>query len=128
MLRFYDEALNAGREDAFTELLAPDVAYYNPATGTARGPGGVLAAIRGLRAAFPDLRYTVEELVVDGDRVAARFTLRGTHHGPFRGKAATGRSVEVGGSTHYRVAGGKLTEVRVFADFLGLMRQIDAEL
>ncbi|WP_373372030.1 ester cyclase [Nannocystis radixulma] len=128
MLRFYDEALNAGREDAFTELLAPDVAYYNPATGTARGPGGVLAAIRGLRAAFPDLRYTVEDLVVDGDRVAARFTLRGTHHGPFRGQAATGRSVEVGGSTHYRVAGGKLTEVRVFADFLGLMRQIDAEL
>lgn len=128
VLRFYEEALNAGREDAFAELLAPDVAYYNSATGAVRGPEGVVTAIRGLRAAFPDLRYTVEELLVDGDRVAARFTLRGTHHGPFRGRAATGRSVEVGGSTHYRVAGGKLTEVRVFADFLGLLRQLGAEL
>lgn len=128
VLRFYEEALNAGREEAFTELLAPDVAYFNPATGTARGPEGVLAAIRGLRAAFPDLRYTVEELIVDGDRVAARFTLRGTHRGPFRGRAATGLTVEIGGSTHYRVAGGKITEVRVFADFLGLLRQIGVEL
>ncbi|MCY1008588.1 isochorismatase family protein [Nannocystis pusilla] len=127
VLRFYEEALNAGREEAFTELLAPDVAYFNPATGTARGPEGVLAAIRGLRAAFPDLRYTVEELIAEGDRVAARFTLRGTHRGPFRGRAATGRTVEIGGSTHYRVAGGKLTEVRVFADFLGLLRQIGVD-
>lgn len=124
--RFYAEALNDGRDDAFTELLAAGVVYHNTATGPCSGPEAVRAAIAGLRAAFPDLRYDLHELLRDGDRVVARFTLRGTHRGPFRGHPATGRPVEAQGCTIYRLAGGKIVALDVFADVAAILHQIGA--
>jgi steroid delta-isomerase-like uncharacterized protein len=62
------------------------------------------------RAAFPDLNVTVEEVVAEGDRVAARVTMRGTHRGEFQGIAPTGKRVEVRAMDMFRISDGKIVE------------------
>ncbi|MBZ0294082.1 MAG: ester cyclase, partial [Anaerolineae bacterium] len=79
-----------------------------------------------LRAAFPDFQLTIEEQVSEGDRVATRWNIQGTHQGEFQGIAATGRPVKVTGMTIFRIAAGKVTDGWTNEDELGLMRQIGA--
>ena len=79
-----------------------------------------------LRTAFPDIRYTTEEVIGEGDTVVARTTLRGTHTGPFLGLAPTGRRVEQAQIHILRFAGGKAVEHRAVRDDLGLLRQLGA--
>jgi steroid delta-isomerase-like uncharacterized protein len=62
------------------------------------------------REAFPDLHVTVEDLVAEGDRVAARVTMRGTHQGVFQGLAPTGKRVEVRAMDMFRISDGKIVE------------------
>jgi predicted ester cyclase len=90
------------------------------------GPEGVKRLIVALRAAFPDIQTTLEDVISDGDRVVVRFTVRATHKGHFQGIAPTGRQVEWAGVNIYRVADGKIRETWQLADSLGLMRQLGA--
>jgi steroid delta-isomerase-like uncharacterized protein len=76
--------------------------------------------------AFPDLYHTVDDTIVDGDRVAVRFTLRGTHGGDFMGLPATGKPVVVGAVVVMRVEDGRAAELRGVFDRLGLMQQLGA--
>ena len=73
---------------------------------------------------FPDIFHTVDEVVADGDRVAVRFTLRGTHTGDFMGIPATNRGVEVGAVVMMRIEDGKVAELHAQFDQFGLMRQL----
>lgn len=75
---------------------------------------------------FPDLRGTVEDLTGEGDKVAVRFTWRGTHRGEFEGIAPTNKQVSVTGNGLYRIAGGKIAEAWIHDDELGLMQQLGA--
>jgi predicted ester cyclase len=81
-----------------------------------------------LRTAFPDLRYTIEEVIVEGETIAARWTARGTHQGmlqvPMGSIQATGQPVTLQGITMGRVIGGKAGESWVIMDQFGLLRQI----
>ena len=61
-------------------------------------------------AAFPDMQITVEDMITEGDRVAARVSMRGTHQGEFQGIAATGRRVQVRAMDMFRIADGKIVE------------------
>jgi steroid delta-isomerase-like uncharacterized protein len=61
-------------------------------------------------AAFPDMRITVEDMIAEGDRVAARVSMRGTHQGEFQGIAATGKRVQVQAMDMFRIADGKIVE------------------
>ena len=63
-----------------------------------------------VRTAFPDVRVTVEDMIAEGDRVAARVTMRGTHLGEFEGIAPTGKRVEVRAMDMYRITDGKIVE------------------
>ena len=90
------------------------------------GPEGVKRLIAALRAAFPDIETTFDDVISGGDRVVVRFTTRATHKGPFQGIAPTGRRVEWAGINVYRVADGKIRETWQLADTLGLMRQLGA--
>jgi steroid delta-isomerase-like uncharacterized protein len=74
--------------------------------------------------AFPDIQYTVEDLIAEGDKVVARFSARGTHRGEFQGIPATGRSASVTGIGIYRVASGKIVEQWGIFDQLGMMQQL----
>jgi predicted ester cyclase len=76
--------------------------------------------------AFPDLRLTVEDVVSDGEKVAARVAFRGTHRGEFQGIAPTDKEVAFSSMEFNRVVGGKVEEHWVELDLLGLMQQLGA--
>jgi predicted ester cyclase len=78
------------------------------------------------RRGFPDVVSTIEDLVAEGDRVAARWTARATHLGGYLGVPPTGKEVEFTGISMYRIEGGRIAESWTDEDDLGLMRQIGA--
>jgi predicted ester cyclase len=78
------------------------------------------------RRGFPDVRSTIEDLIVEGDMVAARWSSRATHLGEYAGVAPTGKEVEFMGISVYRIEGGRIAESWTEEDELGLMRQIGA--
>jgi predicted ester cyclase len=77
-----------------------------------------------IRAAFPDIHETIEDMLAEGDRVVTRSTWRGTHQGAFLGIAPTGKQVSVTGIDISRVASGKFVEHWQAADNLGLLQQL----
>lgn len=79
-----------------------------------------------IRAAFPDLHVTVEDMVAEGDKVVARVTMSGTHKGEFMGIAPTGKQITVGIIEILRIAGGKVVEHWNVVDSLGMMQQLGA--
>jgi predicted ester cyclase len=81
----------------------------------------------GFRTAFPDVQIVVEEMIAEGDQIAFRSTMRGTHHGEFLGIAPTGRQVTVGLVDVLRVENGKFVEQWGGPDLLDLLRQLGAE-
>jgi steroid delta-isomerase-like uncharacterized protein len=75
-------------------------------------------------AAFPDMQYTLNDLLAEADRVVARFTAHGTQSGAFQGIPATGKAVAMSAITIYRVAGGKMVEQWLEYDMFGLLQQL----
>lgn len=76
--------------------------------------------------AFPDIHFTIEDVIAEGDKVAFRLALTGTHEGVFQGVPRTGKKVSFGGTAIGIIVDGKLEENRAHADLLGLMRQLGA--
>ena len=120
--RFVAEVWNAGHLAAADELIHP--AYVVPGVG--QGPEAVKRNIETYRAAFPDLEWTIDDVIAEGDRVALRLTLRGTHRGPFRGIAPTGKHVTMREMVFSRIVDGKLHTGWFQADSLGLRVQLGA--
>jgi predicted ester cyclase len=102
------------------ELVGPE---YVGAQGD-QGPAGFRKVITVLRAAFPDIRYTVDEVLAERDGVAVRWHWTGTHRGPFRGFAPTGRSVSNSGTGIFRCKDGKIVAASLETDRLGFLEQI----
>ena len=94
MKRLYD-LINAGDIDGFGELLAEDFVEHEELPGLERSRVGVKQLFHLYRAAFPDLRMEVQDLLVSGDKAVARVRATGTHQGEFLGMPATGKSVDV---------------------------------
>jgi predicted ester cyclase len=117
--RYYAEAWNGYDLAVVDELVAPT---YQPG-----GPEGEKGLITGAHAAFPDIHFTIDDLLAaERDSVVARWTARGTHQGRFRGIAPTGRQVSYSGITIYRLAGGQLVAGWSKSDQLGLLQQLGA--
>jgi predicted ester cyclase len=89
-----------------------------------RGPDEIKGAVVGLRTAFPDLRFEIDDLVSDGDRVVLRWTATGTHEGRFADVAPTGRRVAWIGCDWFRLRSGQLIEAFVVADGGALYEQL----
>ena len=124
--RFYD-GWNRGEID-FAELVDEEIVNHQPEAAPERGRSRFAEAIRGVMAAVPDSQWTISDLLVDGDRVAARITWTGTYGvGQFRGLAVGapgGFSVE---HIHiYRVVERRLVEHWVVRDDLTMLRQLGA--
>ena len=122
--RFFEEVWSTGdlsRRDAFL-----NAGYRGHMAGAAEpiDRDGWAAWFQGFRAAFPDARFTVEDMIAEGDRVAARLTMRGTHLGPLNGVPPTGRAVVVSGMSIERVADGRIVEGWNENDALGLLQQL----
>lgn len=120
--RVYEEVLNQGRLDRLGELVADD---YVAADGR-RGAAAFAELLGKLRAAFPDIHYTVEDLVAEGDRVAVRWTWEGTHQGPgpILPLAPTGKRVKNTGMAVYTLRDGKVARVVTETDRLGFLQAV----
>jgi steroid delta-isomerase-like uncharacterized protein len=123
--RFVEEFWNEGKTAAADELMALDAEIHLP-TGEVVDPDGLKRFAGTFRESFPDWHSTFEELIAEGERVAERWTGRGTHRGELQGIPPTGKRVEVPGSVFYRIVGGKIVEFRGQLDMMGLMQQLGA--
>lgn len=103
----YLACCNEHRVDALGDFVDGSVSGSGPDDGLAAYVEGVRAVVTG----FPDYRWEVQQLVVDGDTLAARLVGQGTHTGAFEGIAPTGRTVRTQELVFYRLAGGKIVEV-----------------
>jgi len=125
--RILEEIFGAGKYDLADELLQAKAIGHDPALpGPVQGPEGLKESARAYRAAFPDLKLTVEDVVGDGDLVAIRWSAHGTQKGELFGIAATGKEATVTGITIDRYSGGKLAESWTNWDTLGLLQQLGA--
>jgi steroid delta-isomerase-like uncharacterized protein len=126
ILRYITEVLNKGNTALIDELVAPSFLSHDPIGPDIHGPDGVKQRHAAYRAAFPDLQYTVEEIVAEDDIVVWRWTAHGTHLGEILGVAPTRKQATATGTVTFHVADGKLQETWVNWDALGLLRQLGA--
>jgi predicted ester cyclase len=124
--RFQREVVSGRNLDAADALVADDVVSHNPLPGQAPGRAGLKDTLRRLHAAFPDLTCTTHALVAEGDLVAGRFSVRGTHRGEFIGITPTGRALHYEEMIFVRVAGGRIVEHWSVADVLQMMLDLGA--
>lgn len=105
--RLYNECLNGRKWNLVEELIAPDFVNHLAET---RGREAFLRTAKLLGDAFADMRFTIEDVFSEGDRVAVRWTMRGRHVGKFATFEPTGKPSEQEANVIYRVEGGKLVE------------------
>jgi predicted ester cyclase len=115
---------NSGNLAIASELVSEDFVNHDAPPHVPGGLEGLRQIVVMLRTAFPDLRYETKEVIAEGDWVAARTILYGTHNGPFFGIAPTGRQVVQEQIHLIRFANGKGVEHRAVRDDLGLLRQL----
>ncbi len=119
--RWTQEAIAHGQLDVFDELLAPDVVDRSGPTPVV-GVASFKARTAGVRAAFSDIQIVVDDLLVDGDALAWRWTLTGTHIGPFAGLAPTGRRAGLRGVNFQRLKGDRIGEHWTLVDVFGALQ------
>jgi predicted ester cyclase len=120
IIALYEECINTGALDRLDALVAPD--YVGPQGE--RGPGGFRDTIERLRAGVPDIHFTLDEVLAEGDGVAVRWTWRGTQSGPFREFAPSHKAVTTAGIALYHLRHGKIVSAALQADRLGVLQQI----
>jgi steroid delta-isomerase-like uncharacterized protein len=120
--RFYDEAINDRDLDAIDRLLTEDFEH----DGEVRGREGQRPAVAAFLNGFSDLEHSIDQILAEGDLVAARQTWSGTHDGEFAGIAATGRHVSFGSTAILQVRDGMIAAAWDQVDVAGLMGQLGA--
>ena len=121
-----DRVLNGRDLAALDEFVAEDFVELDPFPGQGKGREGLREVMAGLIATFPDMQWSVQEQVSEGDKVVTRFTWTGTHSADFGGVPASGRTVSVKGVVIDRLRDGLLVDSRMLTDDLGMMRQLGA--
>jgi steroid delta-isomerase-like uncharacterized protein len=124
--RFIEGGINLGKIDSIAQFVWEDVVEQVPLPGQGSGLEGLKDVLRGMRSAFPDLHFSVEEQIAEGDKVLTRFEWTGTHRSDFLGIPATGRSEKVWGMVLDRLLDGRIKDTRIIMDIFGLMMQLDA--
>ena len=127
--RFLEEAFGQGKTELVDEVLHSEFVCYDPnsESGEIRGADTIKGEIEYFRNAVPDLTYTVDDQVAEGDKVVSRYTATGTHQGEFFGVAGTGNRIEMSGIQIDRFdESGKMIEEWPEYDLLGAMRQMGA--
>jgi steroid delta-isomerase-like uncharacterized protein len=116
----YEDILNTGRLELLNEVISDRY------TGTAgeKGPEGAAKSVGAVLKAFPDVKWKIEEILADGDKVAVRWTWDGTHTGDFQGYPITGNKVRNNAFVIYQLADGKIINAHMLTDRLGFLQQI----
>jgi steroid delta-isomerase-like uncharacterized protein len=125
VIRRLGEVLNAGNLDAVDDILAPDYVRHDPSPLLKEaGPEEYKEAFARLRRAFPDARWTLEDMLADGDKVIGRWRFRGTHEGPFFNIPPSGKQVTHPIIAIYRIADGRIAEDWHIFHALGLWQRL----
>jgi predicted ester cyclase len=117
------ERINQGDLTVIDELCTPNHVSHNPPT-TTHGPEEYKQSFSMLLTAFPDLHLTIEDQIAEGDKVATRLTVSGTHKGEFMGIPPTGKHVKITGISISHWVDGKSDEVWINNDILGFLQQL----
>ena len=125
--RHFEEVLNHGRLDVIQEIYAPTYVLHAPvSTGDTVGYAGLSQRVVDFRTGFPDIAFSVDDLMAEAERVAARYRFVGTHTGQFGPLTPTGRAIDVSGILYVRGEDGLLAEGWSGFDSLDMMRQLGA--
>jgi steroid delta-isomerase-like uncharacterized protein len=127
--REYIEVIfNEGAHDRLPDFVAEDAVDHDPLPGTEGMPilQGLTAFLDMRRQAFPDFKYTIEDVLAEGDKVFGRLVMHGTHTGAVLGNPASGAQVEMKVMTLVRIEDGKVKEHWGRPDMIALLRQIGA--
>ncbi|GAA2746884.1 hypothetical protein GCM10009868_34080 [Terrabacter aerolatus] len=125
-VRFVEEVLNGHNLDVIPDLVSDDFVEENPPPGQGPGRDGLRDFLGQLFTAFPDLEWTVEQMVADGEAVMAWSTWKGTHRDAFLGIPPTGTRVTVEAWTRDVVHDGRIVSSRILMDNLALLQQLGA--
>jgi predicted ester cyclase len=123
--KVFEDVQTQGNMSVVDEIVTADYVGHTPLMEI-NGPEQAKQFDAVLRSGFSDYKVIVEDQIAEGDKVATRWTMRGTHDGEFQGMAPTGREVQISGMTIFRIANGKLVEGWSIPDLLGLMQQLGA--
>ncbi len=123
--RYFEGAWEQGNLELLDELLAADYVNHNPATPeTPTGPEGVKGVVSMFRSGMPDLKVVIEDMLAEGEKVATRYTLEGTHEGELFGVPPTGKRLGIERMTIERVSEGKIRDHWRVTDTLEMMQQL----
>jgi steroid delta-isomerase-like uncharacterized protein len=122
--RYYDLLWNRWDFNLADELIAESIVFRGSLGTSIQGREGFKEYMRAVRAAFPDFRNHIEDLIAENDRVVARLTYTGTHQGAVLGIAPTGRQVSYAGVALFRVADNRIAEGWVLGDVHGLVQRL----
>ena len=121
---FIEDVINQNRLDRADDLVQEDFVELDPLPGQQQGREGLKGILASMRTAFPDIHWTIHEMVSEGDKVVSRFHWTGTHRALFVGIPATGKSVLVHGVVIDRLEQGRMADSRILMDTLSLMQQL----
>ena len=118
------DRLNQKDVAALDEFCTPDFVNHDPANPQVRSREDFKQWFAGLSTAFPDLHFSLEDILAEGDKVAYRYILHATQSGPWRGAPPTGKSITVTAMAFTRLHDGKSAELWQNTDALGLVQQL----
>lgn len=121
---FIEEVINNKNLDAADTMVAEDFIEEIPFPGQEPGRDGLKFALNAMFTGFPDMNWTVQEQIAEGEKVVTRFTWTGTHQGNFMGIPPTNKKVEVWGVVIDVVKNGLFSESRMIMDNVGLLKQL----
>jgi steroid delta-isomerase-like uncharacterized protein len=125
--RFYEEVWDERNPEVVDQLVSPSHALQVPShSGSATGPEAYKSQIQMYLRGFPDLQFTIEDLIAEGEKVVCCWTMSGTHRGEFMGIPATGKRMSVDGVTIHIVTNGKIMDSYVNLNLWDVMQQLGA--
>jgi len=129
IMRFFDEVWNQRKLEIADEIFDTDCHTFQlrsgaPATSTPRGPESIKHHIAEWLSAFPDLTFTVEQMIAEGDRVSTLLAMDGVHTGEWLGIRPNGKRINIRMMTIHRLKSGKIIEDWVIVESLGFFQQL----
>jgi steroid delta-isomerase-like uncharacterized protein len=123
--RLYEEVWNERKLEVIKEIISPSHALQAPnISGSSIGPEAYKRNVLLFLAGYPDLHWTIEDLIAEKDKVVACWTISGTHKGDYMGIPASNKRVSVDGITVHLIADGKIMDSTSNWDALGMMQQL----
>ena len=129
--RFVEELWNGRRLDVADQIFSEDCVTHQLRSGALpepahRGPQEMKEHVSGWLTSFPDLRFAIEQMIVERDRVVSQLVMEGTHQGTWMGIPPTGKRLQIRMITIHRIANGKIAEDWVLVESLGFFQQLGA--